>query len=80
MAYNKEALQLNRMDPEEELEAGEVAGSRAARTAHQFPTNTVRGARPARVDAEGVEVELEVVDEAALRADDLEATDRRRVS
>ena len=78
MANNKEAALLNCMDPEEELEAGEVAGSRAAGTAHQFPTNKVSGARTVRVDAEGAEVE--VADEERLRAEDLAATDRRRVS
>jgi hypothetical protein len=78
MANNKDAELLNRMDPEEELEAGEVAGSRAAHTAHQFPTNTASGAPAVRVDAEGAEVE--VADEERLRAEDLAATDRRRVS
>lgn len=78
MANNKEAELLNRMDPEAELEAGEAVGSRAARTAHQFPTNKVSGARAVRVDAEGAEVE--VVDEERLRAEDLASTDRRRVS
>ena len=78
MANNKEAALLNRMDPEEELEAGEVAGSHAARTAHQFPTNKVSGARAVRVDAEGPDVEG--ADEETLRAEDLAATDRRRVS
>ena len=78
MADNKEAALLNRMDPEEELEAGEVGGSRTARTAHQFPTNRVSGARAAPVDAEGSDVAR--VDEETLRAEDLAATDRRRVS
>jgi hypothetical protein len=77
MANNKEAAMLNRMDPEEELAAGEVAGSRAARTAHQFPTNKVSGALAVRVEAD--EADVGVVDEETLRAEDLASTDRRRV-